>query len=340
MSARFLPFVLILLASVTGCASSADSYRHTSLAMGTYVEYIIPVGDHSRNALAHVCRSADRRIHEIEELCSFFSEDSVLARVNSAGKDTWITVPAEFVRISLLAKRMWERTGGAFDVTVAPYTRAWGFGPDSDAATLQKVPVASRHHGFADVHIDESRSSIMFSRPGIGFDFGGLAKGYAVDAVIALFRKHGIRNALVTIGGDLYCLGTRDGRRPWKVGIRNPDAHREITAVLTLSDKAVATSGDYENFIIREGTRYAHIIDPSTGAPADTGIHSATVLADTCGEADALATALVVTGQTRGLSIIEMIPRTECLMLSTSDNRPAGIASSRMHRFMEEGVDE
>jgi thiamine biosynthesis lipoprotein len=133
---------------------------------------------------------------------------------------------------------------------------------------------------------------VRFRDPEIHLDLGGIAKGYGIDRAIAALRAFGIAHAIVTVGGDLYAMGHAPTGRPWRVGIRSPHDPRALTATLEVSDRAVATSGDYERFFQWRGTRYHHLLDPETAAPRRTPLHSATVLGERAMDADAAATAV------------------------------------------------
>jgi len=189
-----------------------------------------------------------------------------------------------------------ESTGGAFDPTVKPLVDHWGFGPEADTEPLDEIMKAV---GWQKVRVEEG--SLIKANPAVQLDLSAIAKGYGVDAVAEVIRSFGIKNFLVEIGGEIVVSGLNPDRKPWRVGIESP-AGTGIFQTLELSDGAMATSGDYRNFRTREdGSRFSHIIDPKTGRPAETDVASVSVLANSCMDADAVATALFVMGSETGM---------------------------------------
>jgi FAD:protein FMN transferase len=149
-------------------------------------------------------------------------------------------------------------------------------------------------------------------------DLASIAKGYGVDALARLLAEQGFRDYLVEVGGEVFAAGRRPDGKPWRVGINRPDraaGYSEVYKVVALSDKAFATSGDYRNYFEAGGRTYSHILDPRTGYPIDNGVVSASVMADTCTQADGLATALMVMGPAAGLDLVERLPHVEALII-------------------------
>jgi thiamine biosynthesis lipoprotein len=275
-------FSIAALASIlTGC--STGMYRETRVMMGTFVEVTAP----DKNA----ARIAFDEIKRIEQLLSKYDPKSEISMLNSTGT---IKASPETLYIMKRSAEFWHLSGGAFDPTVGPLLDIWGFTdrnfrvppPEEIQKTLQAV-------GMDKVLIDEAGSTIQFKEPGMRIDLGAIAKGYAVDCAVTKLRAAGIKNCLINAGGDIYCLGTKSGS-PWKVAIKNP--YEREQKYLDLENKAVATSGNYEQFFIKNDKRYSHIFDPKTGSPVETRIFSVTVVAPDCLTADALATATFVLG--------------------------------------------
>jgi len=158
----------------------------------------------------------------------------------------------------------------------------------------------------------------MLDLPGMRIDVGGIAKGYAVDSAIRVLKEAGIQNALINAGGDIYGVGTPPGKESWRIGIRHPRDRADLLGVIELKDKAVATSGDYENFFEVDGKRYCHIMDTRTARPVQ-GIMSVTILADTAVEADALATAIFPLGADKGMKLIESLEGVDGIIVTGSE---------------------
>ena len=166
--------------------------------------------------------------------------------------------------------------------------------------------------------IDEDKSVVSFLKEGVKIDLGAIAKGYAVDRAIRKIRELRVKSCLIDAGGDIYCLGNKEGDL-WQVGIRHPRKKNEIMDIIKLESKAVATSGDYEQMFILNDKRYSHIIDPKTGYPADKGIISVTVIAPYCLTADALATSIFVLGKNKGMDLVNYYGNSEALIYNEED---------------------
>ena len=173
--------------------------------------------------------------------------------------------------------------------------------------------------GFSSIRIGNTAPYLKKDRPNVSLDLGSIAKGYGVDQVAGLIRQRGYRNFLVEIGGEVYVSGRRKDGAPWRIGINQPapDAPLDrVYRVVSLQNQAMASSGDYRNFFIKDGVRYSHILDPRTGYPVRNSVVSASVTADTCTVADGLATALVVLGPERAVALVEQLHSVECLLVS------------------------
>lgn len=263
----------------------------------------------------------DRRLNEINQQMSIYRPDSEISRLNQVDDSSPVKLAPDLARVLRFALELAEKTGGAFDPTVAPLVNLWGFGPDgrrlvppSDAeVAAAKEQVGYRHAVMA------SLDRVQKKTPALQFDLGALAKGFAVDNVSQLLFNLGYTNHLVEIGGEIRATGLNQKRQKWRIGIQKPNyaslPGEELEGVVSLSDRAMATSGDYQIFFEdAEGTVYAHIIDPRTGYPVGHALASATVLAYACMPADALATAVYVLGPEEGLALIEAWDGAEVLM--------------------------
>lgn len=237
---------------------------------------------------------------------STWRPDSVLSAFNGAPAGCRVELPEPCLSV-LAAALDWARvTGGAFDPTVGPLVDLWGFGP---VPPVGRPPLdeARRHTqqrlGWARVELDAVARTAR-QPGGVALDLSAIAKGYAVDAVVQTLRAHGVESALVDIGGELRGIGVKPDGLPWWVQLECPDddAGTRPDLVLGLCDLAVATSGDYRRYFEHDGRRYAHTIDPGTGAAAMTGLAAVSVVHSACMAADALSTALMVLGVEAGLA--------------------------------------
>jgi thiamine biosynthesis lipoprotein len=202
-----------------------------------------------------------------------------------------------------------DMTGGAFDITVGPLVDLWGFGPPQRGARLpepKRIEQTLAWVGYDKLELQSEPPAVRQTVDGLRIDLSAVAKGYAVDSLAELLKQHGIDNFLVEIGGELQLSGVRMDGTPWKIAIEKPvEEKREVETIIPLTGTALATSGNYRNFYVEQGQRYAHTIDPRQGRPIRHKLASATVLDPSCARADALATALMVLGETEGLRLIE-----------------------------------
>ena len=191
----------------------------------------------------------------------------------------------------------------------------WGFVhkhnsiPDKEA-----ISDALKYVGYKNIELNSEESSIRFLKKSVKIDFGGIAKGYAVDRAKDIMASRGIKNGLVNLGGNIFALGNASGKRKWKIGVQDPRDKDKVLYSFELTDRAISTSGNYERFFEIGGKRYSHIMNPLTGEPCE-GIISVTVVADSAEEADALSTAIFVMGEEKGLTLAKSIKGIEVLML-------------------------
>ncbi|MBC8436443.1 MAG: FAD:protein FMN transferase [Candidatus Omnitrophica bacterium] len=264
--------------------------------MGTFVEVSSP----DRRAGKIVFEEIKR----IEGLLSKYQPESEISRLNKSGR---IEAAAETFYIISRAKQFWQDSNGAFDVTVGPLMDLWGFGSKTYALPAKNhIQAALKLIGSDKIILNRQNYMIQLETRGVKLDLGAIAKGYAVDCAVNKLRAAGITSCLINAGGDIYCLGDKFGR-PWRVAIRHP-SKRAFKRYLQLADKAVTTSGDYEQYFIRDNRRYSHIFDPRTGYPADSGVISVSVIADDCLTADTLATAIFVLGKEKSKALLNKFP--------------------------------
>ncbi|MCR5512368.1 MAG: FAD:protein FMN transferase [Prevotella sp.] len=249
------------------------------------------------------------RMKEVDNALSMFNKESIISRINN---NQPVELNAMFLEVFRLAQDISKDTEGAFDITVAPLVNAWGFGfkheqmPDKHAVDSLKSII-----GYQKVSYDGKR--IKKSDPRIMLDCSAIAKGYGVDAVASLLDEKGISNYMVEIGGEVVTHGISEKRIPWKIGVTKPTDDplmegSELQTVLNLTDKAMATSGNYRNFYYKGKRKYAHTINPKTGYPVQHNILSATVLTNRCVRADAYATAFMVMGFDGAKKVLERNP--------------------------------
>jgi len=271
----------------------------------------------------------DLLLRQINDEMSTYIADSEISLFNRSRTTESFNVSPSFAYVVNEARRIAGQTGGAFDPTLDPLLALWGFGiqtkvhtqeppsPEDLATVMSKI-------GYMRIQPVDDRH-IRKLHPDIQLNLNAIAKGYGVDAVSALIVSYGATNVFVEIGGEVKTTGVNRESIPWRVGIENPDPDAapgtSLLGVASLSGKAMASSGDYRNFRqAPDGTVYAHILDPRTGRPASHALASVSVIAPTCMEADAIATALYVMGREEGLSWVEMYPQLEALFIERRDD--------------------
>ena len=271
--------------------------RRTLPLMGTIAEVQVAHADERFAELA--IDAAFDELTWVERRMSRFRGDSDIGRANLGAAREGITIdPATALVIA--AALEWSRaTSGRFDPALGSASELWDvLNRHEPPARLQVERLAAR--GFwrkVDLSTGRSGSVVRYEDPDLQLDLGAIAKGYAVDRAADALARRGVRHGIVTVGGDLRTLGGSPEGGPWHVGIRSPHDLDALAATLEITDRAVATSGDYERFFTWRGVRYHHLIDPATAAPRRTPMHSVTVVADRCIDADAASTSVFGLGR-------------------------------------------
>lgn len=283
---------LLLAGILTGCSAPAEEMQQpverSLFAMNTYMTFTA-YGEDAQAAL----QEAEECIQQVEGLWSVTDKDSEIYQANHSGGQP-VTVSEETAEIISFALEMAQRTGGALDPTIYPVLTAWGFTTDSkQVPSQQQIAQLLEQVGYDRIQINGSELTVP---DGMELDLGAVGKGYTADLVTEILRRHGVTSALISLGGNIQAIGSRPDGSDWRLGIRAPWESGNL-GVLTVSDAAVVTSGRYENYFDDEqGNIYWHILDPSTGYPADSGLQSVTIVGREGKMCDALSTALFVMG--------------------------------------------
>ncbi|HMM53505.1 MAG TPA: FAD:protein FMN transferase [Candidatus Desulfobacillus sp.] len=245
-------------------------------------------------------------VQQIDAQMSPWKQDSDLSRLNRAAVNAWVDLPAEMLAVLARALEIARQSAGAFDPTVGALVEAWGFGatrnrPDPAAIRAARAVDQAANYACLELDLDAGRAR---KHAAVSIDLCGIAKGYAVDRMAAVVSRHGVRNALVALDGELRAIGVHGGGRPWAVAVESPEPDRRaVHGVVELQDQAIATSGDYRRFWHAGNARIAHSMDRRQAAPVNNPVASVTVLAAECMDADAWATALLVAGPGEGLAL-------------------------------------
>ena len=263
-------------------------------------------------ALPLVLDEAFDEVDRIDRLMSHYKADSPLSRLNREAARHPVAVEPELFAFIADAMRYNRESDGAFDITVGPLMKAWGFfGGEGHMPSAEELAAARRHVGAAHIILNPSDQTIAFDEPGVELDLGGIAKGYAVDRVVGLLRQREVAAALVSAGGStIYGLGAPPGHEGWNVAIQDPIDRRNAALTVTLKDRALSVAGSSEKSFESDGVTYSHIMDPRSGRPVQ-GMLSVAVLARTGTAGDALDDALFVMGAARSRAYLKTLPDTE-----------------------------
>ncbi|MCP4573453.1 MAG: FAD:protein FMN transferase [bacterium] len=267
--------------------------------MGTVASLTLVTADSA--AVADLAYEALLSLHHTDSLMTNWTETSETARVNRLAGTQEVVLDQEFNRVLTLAGQVGEASAGAFDVTVEPLVRLWGFLAGRPAVPAQQdITAALVPTGWRQLAHDGRAGTLRFRHPDTRIDLGGIAKGYGVDRVAENLRGAGVADALIDLSGNMIAMGAPPDRTGWTLGIQDPAGRFDYLARLRLHDEAVATSGNYLQYVVDpedpHSRRYGHILDPRTGWPAD-GMASVTVIAADAATADAWATAFIVLGE-------------------------------------------
>lgn len=298
------PFPLLLLAALAlpGCGGNAPLSLN-GLSMGTSWE--------ARFADLPACGGPDelRRtilqvLDRVDRSMSTYRPDSDLSRFNAATDGAWHELPPELFDVLAEGRAAAELSGGAFDLSIGPVARLWGFGAGAGARRVpdaDELAAARAISGYRLLELDTARRAARKRVPQLRIDVNAIAPGYAVDLIAAELERSGCRNFLVELGGEIAARGAGADGGGWRIGIEQPlPDRRSVARVIRLSDAGLSTSGEYRDFFEQDGVRYGHSIDPASGRPVTHDTVSVSVIHAATVRADALATALLVLGAERG----------------------------------------
>lgn len=289
----------LVAAVLTGCGQADRTWTFSGPVMGTGYR-IDAVGVPASVDREDLKTDVVGAMELVNRQMSTYLQDSELSRFNRYEGVDWFPVSPDLVRVVDAARRVSEWSGGAFDVTVGPLVNLWGFGPARDDYMVPRVTDIDREKQRVDYRQLATRynpPALRKLRSDLYVDLSAIAKGYAVDRVCDALRRWGVHAYLVDIGGDLRMAGHSERGEPWSIAVEKPaPGERSVQELLHLTNRALATSGDYRNYYERDGKRYSHTIDPRTGRPIEHRLASVSVAAASAMEADALATAMMVLG--------------------------------------------
>lgn len=300
---RFILVGLLILFIVYGCGQKFPSKKE--FLMNTEVEIILPQGSEEDFAAAF------NEMRRIEKLMNIHDPESEISRVNRLASKKAVQIGEEIFEILEESVEYSALTSGAFDVSIRPLSALWG-----GKGKLKEIPEAREIEeklplvNYKNIILDERNQTVEFKKKSMALDLGAIAKGHALDRAIKVLQGRGIKEALINAGGDIRVMG----ERLWKVGLQHPRKENEVLAVIKLKNRAIATSGDYQRYFIKEGKRYHHIINPKTGYPAQKCM-SVTIFAPRATQADILATSIFILGPEKGMKLIESLEGVEGIII-------------------------
>lgn len=308
--------------SLTSCSNSKTLYEQNSIKMDTFMD-LKAYGPNAKIAV----EESFKKIDELDKMANPNINTSDVSKINNAAGKNYVKVHPEIMKMFKTSIHYSKLSDGAWDITTGPLIKLWGIGTQneripSDSEIKSKLLLI----GYDKISVNEADSSIMLKNTGMSIDLGGIAKGFACDEVLKIYKKYNIKNGLINLGNSsIYAVGQNESQSPWSVAIQHPRSNSSdnFLGIIGISNKALSTSGDYERYFIKNGKRYHHILNPHTGYPVDNGVISDTIIADgslndnsmIC---DLLSTTVFILGREKGIQFIENLSKVNC-EITTSD---------------------
>jgi FAD:protein FMN transferase len=321
------------LSNLLSASQSADSgsqqqvgqpavHRHEDSRVSMACTYSVIAYGREGQEIKQIVREALDEVDRIDRLMSHYKKDSPLSEINRNAAKGPVRVEAELFDFISECSKYSRESDGAFDITVGPLMKAWGFFRDEGRLPSDsELSKARANTGYRHIILDEKERTVRFDRDGVELDLGGIAKGYAVDRAVALLKSRGIERALVSAGGStIYGLGSPPDSSGWEIEIQDPIDHRKTAATINLNNRALSVSGSYEKFFEVDGVRYSHIMDPRTGLPVQ-GLLSVAVVVETGTAGDALDNVFYVLGIEKSRKLIQQYPLTEVIFFLPDSGR-------------------
>jgi FAD:protein FMN transferase len=301
---RFLAVVMIivLLLSITGCSQeTVEPVNKTSFVLDTLCS--ITIYDKSTDKMFE---DSFGKLSDIDDKMSAQKSTSEVSLINKNAGIKPVKVSEETYKVISEGIAYSKLTDGKFDITVGPLVKLWGINtPKARVPRPEEIKAALPLIGYKNVVLNDGEKSVMLKKKGMSLDLGGIAKGYAGDAVEEILKAAGVKHAIIDLGGNILTIGSKPDKSEWRVGVQNPNKTRgDSLGVVSVSEESVVTSGIYERYFIKNNKRYHHIMDTKTGYPVDNEVASVTIVTEKSMRADALAKAFCM-GVNKGLKFIE-----------------------------------
>jgi FAD:protein FMN transferase len=315
---KLLSILVVLVTIVSSCMNKRPVIeKFTGFTQGSTYSIVY---DNNKNITPFELKSqVETILHNFDMSLSVYQDSSIISKIN---RNEPAVADSFFIDVFNRSASISDMTDGAFDITIGPLVRAWGFGPD-EHKNFKKEKLDSLMNLIGMEKVSLVNGHIIKSVPGIRLDVNAIAQGYSVDVVCRHFDNLGIKNYLVEIGGEVRAKGKK-GKDLWRIGIDRPEDNnlvpgQNLQGIIKITDKAVSTSGNYRKFYVEDGVKYSHEIDPKTGYPAKNTLLSATIVADDCTMADGLATAAMVMGKEKFIKFLEIHPEVQAYLIFSDE---------------------
>jgi thiamine biosynthesis lipoprotein len=285
--------------------------------MGTIIQLKV-YGSNANEAT----EKALQRISDIESKMSVNIETSEVTKLNAKAGISAEKLSMDTYSVIEKSVQYSKLTQGALDITIEPIVKLWGIGTDKERLPLKtEIDEKLKLVDYNDIILDSKSSTVKLRRTGQAIDLGAIAKGYTADEIKRVLVSNKISSALINLGGNVYAVGNKTDGTSWNIGLQNPlDTRGQYIGTISVTDKSVVTSGNYERFFIQDGKRYHHIFDSKTGYPSESGLISTTIISDNSIDGDALSTSTYIMGLTKGMKLIESIKGVEAIFI-TADKK-------------------
>lgn len=320
---RIIPINLLLTIFIilTSLPSQAETqkYIQAQYIMGTIFKIELYSDNQQKANLAF--KNAFSEIRKCDLILSDYRQDSELSKILEESSSHPVKVSDDFFYITQRSLYFSKITDGAFDITIEPLVRLWGFKekifvkPDN-----KQIEEVKKQIGYQNIMLDNENKTVYLKNPYLKMDFGAIGKGYAIDKAVKVIKEAGIKSAFIDSVSNQYYLGSPPNQKFWQVGIKNPRNLNQVIKYLYLKNKSISTSGDYEQFFIENNTRYSHIINPKTGYPIKDAIAS-TIITDNSADADALSTSVLLLNDLQTNKIIKLFPKTQLIKINLENNQ-------------------
>lgn len=316
LSSTYIVILLFATLLVSGCFNNSlftpKPYKETQFLMDTIID-ITAYGPGAEEAV----KASFAEFQRLHTLTNSFDENSQVSKINQMAGKGKVVVDPDLVYIVNHSRELSSKIEGTFDVSIGPLTQLWGIGRKGEYIPSQvEVEKALALVNYRIIEVDNTQNTIYLPKAGMLLDLGGIAKGYAVDKVIEILKAKGITSALVNAGGDVRVIGNKPDGKPWRIGVQHPRQSDGVIAKLALSEwDTMETSGDYQRFIMKDGIRYSHILDPRTGWQPRQ-IASVTTINTSSTDGDILGTGIFILGVEKGLQLLKQFPGNEAIIVT------------------------